>query len=144
MVKKTPAEIRCVRAVRGATTVVYDDRALIHTAMCELLTQILARNDIQVADIVSAVFTATPDLRCAFPAAAARELGWTSIPMLCAAEIDVPGALPRCLRVFLHVERSPSQSRLLPLYLREAIALRPDLSTQPVLAQPRRIALSSL
>ena len=141
MVKKIPTR---VRAVRGATTVEYDDQALIYGAVRELLAELMTRNDIHVDDIVSAVFTATPDLRCAFPAAAARELGWTEIPMLCATEIDVPDALQRCLRVLLHVERSQSQSRLVPVYLREATALRPDLSTRPVLAQTGRIALSSI
>ena len=84
------------------------------------------------SDIVSAFFTATPDIRCAFPATAARELGWNDIPMLCAAEIDVPNAQPRCLRVMLHVERQPAQPQLVPIYLREAVTLRPDLAPTPL------------
>lgn len=117
-----------VRAVRVATTVEYDDAALVHDAIQELLTAMLSQNDIQSDDIVSAFFTASPDIRCAFPATAARALGWTDVPMLCAAEIDVPEAQPRCLRVMLHVERRPAHSRLVPIYLREAVSLRPDIA----------------
>lgn len=117
-----------VRAVRGATTVAYDDPELMSDAVRELLTAILDHNGIATGDIVSAVFTTTPDLRCAFPARAARELGWADVPMLCAAEIDVPDAQPRCVRVLLHVERHTSQQPLVPIYLREAIALRRDLA----------------
>lgn len=116
-----------VRAIRGATTVAADNRLLIHDAVRELLTAMLAHNDIGMRDIVSAVFTATTDLRSAFPAAAARELGWTDVPMLCASEIEVPDAQPRCLRVLLHVERRASQPRMVPIYLRDAASLRPDL-----------------
>lgn len=116
-----------VRAVRGATTVVADNRLLVHDAIRELLTAITAHNDIATHNIVSVVFTATPDLHCAFPAAAARELGWTDVPMLCASEIDVSDAQPRCLRVLLHVERLSSHAPLVPIYLRDAASLRPDL-----------------
>jgi chorismate mutase len=119
-------ESMCVRAVRGATTAPRDDAILVCEAVRELLAALVSYNDIAVADIVSATFTATPDLRSTFPARAARELGWTDVPMLCATEIEVEGALPRCLRVLLHVERSSSAPKLVPLYLREAAALRPD------------------
>lgn len=121
-----------VRAVRGATTVECDDVALVHDAIRELLAALIARNDILTRDIVSAFFTATPDIRCAFPATAARELGWTDIPMLCAAEIDVPDAQRHCLRVMLHVERRPAQPQLVPIYLREAVSLRPDIAAAPL------------
>lgn len=128
-----------VRAVRGATTVAADNQLLVYDAVRELLTALMAHNDIRKNDIVSAVFTATTDLRCAFPATAARELGWTDVPMLCASEIDVPDAQPRCLRVLLHVERRASHPPLVPIYLRDAAALRPDLSTasqhEPELAE---------
>jgi chorismate mutase len=117
----------CVRAVRGATTVASDDVALVHQAVTELLTALFLRNNIGTRDIISAMFTVTPDIRCTFPARAARDIGWTDVPMLCATEIDVPGAQPRCLRVLLHVERSTTQPKLEPVYLREAVSLRTDL-----------------
>jgi chorismate mutase len=117
-----------VRAVRGATTVEYDDPDLMSDAIRELLSALLGLNEIGTAEIVSAVFTATPDLRCAFPARAAREEGWTDVPMLCAAEIDVPGAQQRCLRVLLHVERRSADPPLIPVYLRDAVSLRPDIA----------------
>jgi chorismate mutase len=116
-----------IRAVRGATTVAHDDEALVSNATRELLTVLLARNSTSVKDIICATFTMTPDLRSAFPARAARELGWTDVPMLCATEIDVPGSLPRCLRVMLLVERPESATKLTPAYLREARSLRTDL-----------------
>lgn len=124
--------VRAVRAVRGATTVDYDDPSLIYEAIRELLGALASLNDIGADDVVSAIFTATPDLRSAFPAAAAREFGWCDVPMLCATEIDVTGAQPRCLRVLLHVERTGAQPRLLPAYLRAAASLRPDLTAPAV------------
>lgn len=133
MVMATDPDRWRVRAVRGATTVAGDKQLLVYDAIRELLTTIMAHNDIRTNDIVSAVFTATTDLRCAFPATAARELGWTDVPMLCASEIEVPGAQPRCLRVLLHVERRVSHPPLVPIYLRDAASLRPDLSA----AEPR-------
>ncbi|MGI9091448.1 MAG: chorismate mutase [Gemmatimonadaceae bacterium] len=126
MVTNCDAEVPRVRAVRGATTVEHDDAALLCDAVRELLTVLLLQNGIRVEDIVSGIFTATPDVRCAFPARVARELGWTDVPMLCAAEIDVPGAQQRCLRVLLHVERRASDLPLTHVYLREAVSLRPD------------------
>lgn len=116
-----------MRAVRGATTVECDDCQLIHAAIRELLLTLISCNDIETETVVSAIFTATPDLRAAFPAAAAREIGWTDVPMLCAAEIDVPESQPRCLRVLLHVERTAANAPLIPVYLRDAASLRPDL-----------------
>jgi chorismate mutase len=120
-------DIAIVRAVRGATTVDCDDRELVHDAIRELLTRLLSANDIDTASVVSAIFTATTDITSAFPATAARDIGWTDVPMLCAAEIDVPGAQPRCLRVLLHVERTAAHAPLSPVYLRDATSLRPDL-----------------
>jgi chorismate mutase len=117
-----------LRAVRGATAVAADEPELICEAIRELLTELVSRNDIAQEEIVSAMFTATPDLRSVFPARAARELGWTDVPLLCASEIEVDGALPRCLRVLLHVERTVSAPALVPVYLREAVSLRPDVA----------------
>ncbi|MEO5824700.1 MAG: chorismate mutase, partial [Gemmatimonadales bacterium] len=83
-------------------------------------------NNFEVGDLVSAIFTVTPDLTSAFPAESARRAGWEDVPLLCSAEIAVPGSLPRCLRVLLHIEQrwdAPPAH----VYLRDAVALRPDL-----------------
>jgi chorismate mutase len=115
-----------IRAVRGATTVARDTATLVCDATRELLTELLTRNGVAVGDVICATFTVTHDLRSAFPARAARELGWSDVPMLCATEINVPGSLPRCLRVMLLVERPDSSGTLAPAYLHNARALRCD------------------
>lgn len=120
-----------MRAVRAATSVTTDDPALVRDAITELLTTLMTINAIDADDVISAMFTATPDLRSAFPATAARTLGWTDVPMLCATEIDVPGAPPRILRVMLHVERATSAPPLVPVYLHDAAALRPEHAAEP-------------
>jgi chorismate mutase len=126
MVTRVEGAVR-VRAIRGATTVACDDPALIADAVREMLRTIVAENDVVTDDIVSAMFTLTPDLHSVFPAAAARSMGWHDVPMMCASEIDVAGAQPRCIRVMLHVERAPTARPVTHVYLREAVALRPDL-----------------
>lgn len=131
MVTRNECAVR-VRAVRGATTVAYDDSTLIGDAVRELLSAIVATNGIETEDIVSAMFTTTPDLRSVFPAKAARTLGWVDVPMMCASEIDVEGAQPRCIRVMLHVERAVGAAPVRHVYLREAVALRPDLCRDAV------------
>ena len=93
----------------------------------ELLATMLERNGLTPGDVVSIIFTATPDLRSEFPAPAARRLGLSEIPLLCAAEIDVDGALPRCVRVLLHVQSDADRSALRHVYLRDARGLRSDL-----------------
>lgn len=118
---------RSVRAVRGATTVSADQPALIREAVHEMLDAVLDDNDLVPADIISAVFTATPDLVSEFPAHAARLYGWTDIPLLCAQELPVAGALPRCLRVMIHAETSRARHEIRHVYLRDAILLRSDL-----------------
>ncbi|MFN0098320.1 MAG: chorismate mutase [Gemmatimonadaceae bacterium] len=118
---------RSIRAIRGATTVAADDPVLIREAVTELLETILNDNDIVPADVISAVFTATPDLISEFPAHAARLFGWTDIPLLCAQELPVHGALPRCIRVMLHAETRRQRSEMRHAYLRDAILLRADL-----------------
>jgi len=122
-----PIRIRSVRAVRGATTVAGDEPLLIRAAVTELLEAILNDNDIVPNDVISAVFTATPDLVSEFPAHAARLYGWTDIPLLCAQELPVHGALPRCLRVLLHAETRRLRSEIRHVYLRDAVLLRSDL-----------------
>lgn len=124
-------ERRRMRAVRAATSVTADDPALVREAVTELLETLMSINGIDADDVISALFTATPDLVSAFPATAARTLGWTDVPMLCATEIDVPGAPPRILRVLLHVERAVTAPPLVPVYLRDAVALRPEHAVSP-------------
>lgn len=116
-----------VRAVRGATQVDADDRELILDGIRELVTVVLERNQLSPEDLISVVFTATPDLKAEFPAYAARQLGITDVPFLCATEIDVPGAMPRVLRLLAHVETDLERTQLRHVYLRGAAALRTDL-----------------
>jgi len=118
---------RSVRAFRAATTVAADQPALIREAVQEMLDALLDDNDLVPADIISAVFTATPDLVSEFPAHAARLYGWTDIPLLCAQELPVVGALPRCLRVMVHAESSKARNEVRHVYLRDAVLLRSDL-----------------
>jgi len=121
-----------VRGIRGATTVDGDDAPSILSATRELLQAIVARNAIEPEDIASALFTVTPDLTAEFPAAAARSLGWTRVPLLNFTEIGVPGRLGMCVRVLIHVNISRAQTEMVHVYLREAVTLRPDLgATSP-------------
>ena len=115
-------------ALRGATTVDADTPGDIKLRTEELLTQLIARNGLAVDDIVSILFTATPDLRADFPAAAARTLGLSHTPLLCAQEIPVEGAMSHCIRVLIHCYGRPGAVRH-HVYLHEARELRLDLST---------------
>jgi len=117
-----------LRGVRGATTVNHDQADEILEATRELLQAILQDNpDMQPEAISSAIFTSTPDLRAAFPARAARDLGWREVPLIDAQEIDVPGGLPLCIRVLLHWNTDLPQVAIRHVYLRQAVTLRPDL-----------------
>jgi monofunctional chorismate mutase len=118
---------RRFHAVRGATTVEADDPQLIRAATRELLLAILDRNDVQEDQVVSVLFSATADLTSDFPARAARDLGWLDTPLMCMTEIPVRGALERCIRVMLHIERQQPRARIVPVYLRGAEVLRRDL-----------------
>ncbi len=119
-----------VRGIRGATTVTQDNSAEVLSATRGLLEQLLVSNQIDsFEDIVSVFFTTTPDLTSAFPAEAARELGMKSVPLICASEIAVKGAMPRCIRVMLHVNTSLKQSEVVHVYLNEAQKLRPDVAS---------------
>lgn len=120
-----PGSTRVV-AVRGAIDVSSDTPGEIASAVIELVRQIGDRNRLKPNQIISAQFTVTPDVKSAFPAKAAREAGWTAVPMLCTLEIDVPGALPRCIRVMVHANLPTSQA-VDHVYLRGAMSLRPDL-----------------
>ena len=120
-----------MRAIRGATTVEFDQPDALREATREMLLAMLDRNGLVAADIISAIFTVTPDLRSEFPAIAARELGWGDIPLLCTTEIPVPRALPRCIRVLMHVDTTRPRDALRHVYLRRASVLRPDLMGSP-------------
>jgi len=116
-----------IAAVRGAVSVTANSVAAIREATARLLETLLRTNRIEPAQIVSALFTATPDLNADSPAHAARLLGWQDVPLLGAQEISVPGMLPRIVRVLLTIRGVPEGARLTPVYLDEAAALRPDL-----------------
>jgi chorismate mutase len=115
------------RGIRGATTVESNSASEILAATRELLDSILQANDVAPEDIASVVFTATRDLTAAFPAQAARDLGWQQVPLLDAQEIPVPGSLARCVRVLVHWNTDRSQEQIRHVYLRGATLLRPDL-----------------
>jgi chorismate mutase len=116
-----------VRAIRGATTVDADSVEAISPRVQELLTEIMSRNSIEHDDIISVFFTATPDLTSMFPAAAAREVGFGDIPLICATEINVVSGTARCVRVMLHVYSTVQKSRIRHTYLHGAQGLRDDL-----------------
>ena len=120
-----------VRGIRGATTVEEDAPVEIVDATREMLTELIALNDIHPHDVAGAWFTTTPDLRSEFPAVAARQLGWVDVPLICGHEMDVPYAnprsIPRCVRamILLNTERSQSEMRF--VYLRRAAAIKEEL-----------------
>ena len=117
-----------IRGIRGATTVSADEPDLILQATRELLEEILEENEgMQPEDVASAIFTVTDDLASTFPAQAAREMGWSLVPMLCAREIPVPNSLSHVIRVLVHWNTDVPQSGITHVYLREAVKLRPDL-----------------
>lgn len=117
-----------VRAIRGATRLSVDDPVEMSEAVVELVSAMLERNSVDRADLISALFTATPDLVSMFPAAAARGLGLGDVPLMCAQEIAVAGALTRVVRVMAHVETSRSRAEMVHVYLRGAEVLRQDLA----------------
>ena len=116
-----------VRGIRGATTVERDEPELILAATSRLLREIVERNGIAAEDVASALFTVTPDLVSEFPAAAARAMGWSLVPLLNFTEIGVPGRLERCIRVMVHINTELRQDEIRHVYLEGATVLRPDL-----------------
>lgn len=117
-----------IRAIRGATKLSEDTVTEMDEAVSELLLEIVKRNDIDLGDIVSVFFTATPDIKSAFPAAAARKLGWRDIPLMCSVEMDVIDALKPVVRVMMQVKSAKSRSEINHVYLRGAEALRLDIA----------------
>src|SRR3954464_7362706 len=113
-----------LRALRGATTVEKNDADAILDGTEELVREVMKRNDLHPDHMVSCIFTCTTDLDAEFPAVAARRLGLSSVPLLCAREIDVPGSLPRVIRLLVHCY---AEGEARHVYLREAASLRRDL-----------------
>lgn len=116
-----------VRGIRGATSVTANDPREIERAVRNLIERLVAENGVRSGDVAAAFFTATPDLDADFPARAARQMGWTDVPLLCAQEIAVPGAPPRIVRVLLLVNTDLPQGDVTHVYLGQATKLRPDL-----------------
>lgn len=117
-----------IRGVRGAVTAQENTPEAILSATRELLEAILEANpSLDPADLASVFFTVTDDLNAAYPALGARQIGWTEVPLMCAREIPVPGSLPRTIRALLHWNTALPQSAVQHVYLRDAVALRPDL-----------------
>ena len=116
-----------VRGLRGATTVDVDSAEQVTERSQELMRRLMERNDLAEDDIVSVLFTATADVTSIFPATAIREIGFGAVPLLCAAEIAVPGAMPRCIRVLLHVNTTRTRDEMHHVYLHGAQGLRDDL-----------------
>ncbi len=117
-----------VRAIRGAVQVEANEREAVLEATTELVTEVMTRNGLSTDDVISVIFTATRDLTAEFPALAARNIGFQDVPLLCACEIDVPGALPRVVRLLMHVETSRARAQVQHVYLRGARALRLDIA----------------
>jgi chorismate mutase len=117
-----------VRAIRGAVQLEVDDREHLLTCVDELIREILGQNDLATDDLISMLFTATPDLHSEFPALAARQLGIGDVPLLCTQELDIDGAMPRVIRVMVHAETDRTKAEVRHVYLRGAAALRRDLA----------------
>jgi chorismate mutase len=127
---RSRSDVMPVRGLRGATSVPIDTREEILEATRELLHELVRANEIADFDeIASILFTTTPDLTATFPAEAAREMGMNFVPLLCASEIGVPGRMPRCVRVLMHVNTEKSPREMVHVYLREAKSLRPDMQS---------------
>lgn len=117
-----------LRAIRGAVQVEQDSAESISAAVTNLMQAIFERNQIEHEDLVSVIFTATPDLVAAFPATAARSLGLGDIPLICAQELAISGAMPRVIRVMVHTQTTRERAEIEHVYLGGAAALRQDLA----------------
>ena len=115
-----------LRGIRGAITVKNNAKEEIISATKELLKKLISANKIKTEAIASVLFSTTPGLDAAFPAEAARELGWNDTPLLCMQEIPVPGSLSNCIRVLIHLNTERSQTEMKHVYLRAAKKLRSD------------------
>ena len=120
--------VNAVRAVRGAIQLDVDEREQVLSATRELVLSIFGANSLTKDDVISIMFTATPDIRSEFPAVAARELGLGDVPLMCTQELDIVGAMPRVIRLMAHVNTSLPRDQITHVYLRGATALRRDLA----------------
>lgn len=127
-----------VRAVRGATTVENNTAEEIIRETRILLEKLVSENQIAVEDMISVIFSMTEDLDAAFPAMAARQLGWSDVALMCTPEITVPGSLQKCIRVMLHFNTEKGNRDLRYIYLKEARVLRPDLAVKEAEGRPVR------
>jgi chorismate mutase len=114
------------RGIRGAITVPENNKEAIRAATKELLQKMIRINKVEISDIACILFTTTSDLNAAFPAAAARELGWTQVPLLCGHEMNVPGSLPSCLRVLVLYNTDKKNEDMVHVYLGGAVTLRDE------------------
>jgi chorismate mutase len=117
-----------VRAIRGAIQLDVDEREHLLASTRELVTEVLRANALDTGDLISILFTCTADVRSEFPALAARELGLGDVPLLCTIEVDVPGAMPRVVRLMAHADMDVPRRDVQHVYLRGAVALRRDLA----------------
>ena len=127
-----------MRGIRGAITVEANQEAAVRDATRRLLGEIVRANDVESDEIAAIIFTATPDLNAAFPAEAARQLGWQAVPLMSAIEMNVPGALPRCIRVLMLWNTPRAQGEIVHVYLDGAETLRPDLTSKSAGAGAKR------
>lgn len=117
--------VKC-RGIRGATTAERNTAEDILEATQELLATMIEANDLAPDDVASIIFTTTPDLNATFPAMAARDYGWDTVPLICTHEMNVPGALDRVVRILMHVNTDKAPSEIQHVYLRRARELRPE------------------
>ncbi len=119
---------KVVRGIRGAINVTENSIEAISEATATLLQEAIRENELVPEDIASIFFTVTPDINAQFPARIARQIGLDWVPLMCSTEIDVPGSMPKVIRILLHVNTYKGQHEVKHVYLREAVKLRPDLS----------------
>lgn len=124
----TRVPISSVRAIRGAIQLDVDERKHVLSSTRELVSSVLEANSLTKQDVISILFTATPDVRSEFPAVAARELGLGDVPLMCAQELDIAGAMPLVIRLMIHVNTTLGRDQITHVYLRGASALRRDLA----------------
>ena len=117
-----------VRAVRGATQLESDDREHMLDRVAEMVGDVMTANGLEVDDVISVIFTATSDLVSEFPAYAARQLGFSDVPLVCARELEIEGSMPRVVRLMAHVETQLQRDEVTHVYLHGAAALRRDLA----------------
>lgn len=119
-----------VRGIRGATTVTENDRSEMIEATEELVQEMIQANKVEADDVAQILISVTEDIDAAFPAAAVRRIeGWSYVPVMCMREIPVPNSIQKCIRVMMTVNTSIDQDKINHIYLKEAVALRPDLKS---------------